>query len=99
AVKASEVKSAVFGVKEATTAATVYNALVRLSELDSVNLPATALNANLKAEYLTAKNAPATTITGTTTVAALKTAVVTAADTAALKSATDSINALTETST
>ncbi|MEK4711793.1 S-layer homology domain-containing protein [Sporosarcina sp. FSL K6-5500] len=97
AVKASEIKAVVFGVKEATTAATVYNALVKVSELDSVKLPATALNANLKAEYLKAKNAAA--ITGATTVSVLKTAVVTAADTAALDSAADAIVALTETST
>ena len=97
AIKASEVKSAVFGVKEATTAATVYNALVKVSALDSVNLPASALNANLKAEYLVAKNAA--TIAGTTTVQDLRSAVVTTADSAALETAATGIVALTETST
>ena len=96
-IKASEVKSAVFGVKEATTAATVYNALVKLSALDSVNLPATALNANLKADYLAAKNAA--TINGETSVSALRSAVVTTADSAALTTAATGIVALTETST
>ncbi|MBB5149102.1 hypothetical protein [Ureibacillus thermosphaericus] len=82
AIKASEIKAAIFGVKEATTPATVYNALVKLSSLDGTNLPATALNANLKTEYLTAKNAA--NISGTTDVSQLRTDVVTAADTAAL---------------
>ncbi|MQR94763.1 hypothetical protein [Fictibacillus phosphorivorans] len=90
AIKASEVKSAIFGVKEATTAATVYNALVKLSSLDSANLPASALNANLKAEYLTAKNAPATF----TNTASVKTTVVTAADTAASTAALTSIDGI-----
>jgi beta-galactosidase beta subunit len=97
AVKASNVKSAVFGVKEATTSATVYNALVKLSALDNASLPASSLNANLKAEYLAAKNLA--TIDGTTTVSALKTSVVTAADTAALTAASNGIVALTSTST
>ena len=97
AIKASNVKSAVFGVKEATTAASVYNALVKLSALDNTNLPAASLNANLKAEYLAAKTAA--TITGTTTVADVKTNVVDVADAAALTAATNGIVALTSTST
>jgi len=97
AIKASEVKSAVFGVKEATTAASVYNALVKLSALDITNLPAASLNANLKAEYLAAKNA--TTITGATTVANIKTSVVDVADAAAITAAANGIVALTSTST
>ena len=96
-IKASETKAAIFGVKEATTAATVYNALVKLSSLDNVNLPATALNDNLKAEYLVAKNAA--TIDGTTTVQQLRNAVVTTADAASLTSAAKGIVALTATST
>ncbi len=97
AIKASNVKSAVFGVKEATTAASVYNALVKLSALDNTNLPAASLNANLKAEYLAAKTAA--TITGTTTVADVKTNVVNVADAAALTAAANGIVALTSTST
>ncbi|MGX2961717.1 S-layer homology domain-containing protein [Peribacillus sp. JNUCC 23] len=92
AIKASNVKSAVFGVKEATTAASVYNALVKLSALDSTNLPAASLNANLKAEYLAAKNLA--TIDGTTAVSALTTAVVTAADTASSAAALTAIDAI-----
>lgn len=95
AIKASEIKAAIFGVKEATTPATVYNALVKLSSLDGTNLPATALNANLKTDYLTAKNAAS--ISGTTTVSQLRTAVVTAADTAALTAALSAIDTITAT--
>ena len=93
AIKTSQIKSAVFGVEEATTAATVYNALVALSALDSTNLPATSLNVNLKADYLAAKTLA--TIDGTTAVAALKMAVVTAADTSALAAAATGIVNLT----
>jgi hypothetical protein len=97
ALKASEVKSAIFGVKEATTAASVYNALVKLTTVDSTNFPASLLNTNLKADYFTAKNAA--TINGTTTVSALKAAIVDAADAAALEAAATGIVNLTATST
>ncbi|MDR7000077.1 Ig-like domain-containing protein [Neobacillus niacini] len=99
AIKASNVKSAVFGVKEATTAATVYNALVKLSTLDSANLPASALNVNLKSLYLaenvaTGGNAPDFTSTAT-----VRLSIVNDADAAALSNAADGIVALTTTST
>ena len=94
AIKASEVKSAVFGVKEATTAASVYNALVKLAELDRTNLPTTSLNANLKAEYLTAKTAYNFS---TVTTDAVKTNIVDAADTAAVNAALTAIDGITST--
>ena len=94
AIKASEVKSAVFGVKEATTAASVYNALVKLAELDSTILPDTSLNANLKAEYLTAKTAYNFS---TVTTDAVKTTIVEAADTAAANAALTAIDSITST--
>jgi len=92
AIKASTIKSAVFGVKEATTAATVYNALVNLSSLDSTTLPASALNVNLKSDYLTAKSAA--NFTDTTSV---KNTIVTAADTASSTAALTTINGITST--
>lgn len=94
AIKASEVRSAVLGVKEATTAASVYNALVKLAGLDNTNLPTTSLNANLKAEYLTAKNAYNFS---TVTPAAVKTNVVDAAGTAAANAALTAIDGITST--
>jgi hypothetical protein len=94
AIKASNIKSAVFGVKEATTAATVYNALVKLSSLDSTVLPAAGLNEKLKADYLVAKNA--SNFTALTT-ADVKTNIVDAADTAAANAALTAIDGITST--
>ena len=96
AVKASEIKAAVFGVKEATTAATVYNALVKVSALDSVNLPATSLNENLKSAYLVEKNSGTANFANAGTIA---TSIVGAADTAQLTASLKAIDELTSAST
>ena len=55
------------------------------------------MNANLKADYLAAKNVA--TINGETSVSALRSAIVTTADSAALETAATGIVALTATST
>jgi trimeric autotransporter adhesin len=96
AIKASEVKAGVFGVKEATTAASLYNALVKLSTLDSTGLPAASLNANLKSAYLVQKNTGTPVYTNAGTIA---TSIVGAADTVELNAALLTIDGLSNTST
>ncbi|MBW9172910.1 hypothetical protein K2F43_17020 [Clostridium estertheticum] len=99
AIKATQTIAAVLAVKEATTPASVYNALVALSALDSTvatGIPATTLNANLKVQYAAVVR---TGFTSATTIAQVKTAVEVPADAAGLNLATAAINALTATST
>ncbi|MGD8190307.1 hypothetical protein ACQCN2_10025 [Brevibacillus ginsengisoli] len=98
-IKASQIKTGVFKVKEASTQTSVYSALTGLAALDSTDLPATALNSTLKADYLTAQTANKATITGATTPAQIKTMIVDAADTSALNAALAGVKGLTNTST
>jgi hypothetical protein len=96
AIKASQIKAAVFKVKEASTQTSVYSALTGLAALDPANLPAASLNIYLKADYLAAQAAYKDNITGATTVADIKANIVDQAANDAFNAALTTVTGLTK---
>jgi hypothetical protein len=83
AIKASQVKEDVLKVAEATTANTVYSALVNLANFDATTLKIADLDSKLVAEYFVAQQANAATIISTKTITSVIANVITPAETAA----------------
>lgn len=98
AIKKSQIKAAVFKVKEASTQTSVYSALTGLAALDPANLPAASLNIYLKADYLAAQAAYKGSIDASspTAVADIKTNIVDQAANDALTAALNNVTSLTK---
>lgn len=97
AIKTSKAKEAAFKVAEATTENSLYNALVAYANATpDATLKASELNANLKAEYKKALDASGVQAALVAAIQAgtenIKGDIVTAADTAALSDAIDTVN-------